>query len=430
MDIPHLYKIFEQHPIISTDSRNCPENSIFFALKGEKFDGNDYIEQVLKNGVAYAIGDKNDLPENPRIIKVENVLQTLQDLANFHRKQMNATIIAITGTNGKTTTKELIGAALSAKYKTIYTKGNLNNHIGVPLTLLQLKPEHEYAVIEMGANHIGEIRELCNIAEPDYGLITNIGKAHLEGFGSFEGVIQTKTELYNYLKQKGGTVFGNLDNSILRDFYNNLSVIYYGTSPEAFIQGKIIQTAPTLALEWKNGNEQNTLTTQLVGGYNLENVLAAICIANHFSVEVDKINQSISNYVPTNNRSQIQNTGKNQLIIDAYNANPSSMKVALENFFALPDFPKMVILGEMKELGKYTNEEHQKIIDLLNSNQVEQVFLIGASFENCSCSNSNWKLFTNTNDLLTHLQKATIAGYHILLKGSRGNQLEKTVGLL
>jgi UDP-N-acetylmuramoyl-tripeptide--D-alanyl-D-alanine ligase len=432
MEISHLYAIFKQHPLISTDSRNCPKNSLFFALKGDKFDGNDYIEQVLNNGAAYAVGDRKDLPKNERIIQVDNVLQTLQNLANYHRKQMSATVVAITGSNGKTTTKELIGAVLSYKYKTLYTKGNLNNHIGVPLTLLQLTPEHEYAIIEMGANHIGEIRDLCCIADPDYGLITNIGKAHLEGFGSLEGVIQAKTELYDYLRQREKAIFANSDNPILKQFFAGLSVIDYGTSSDAFIQGHIIEATPTLALKWgkKNENEHHVIYTQLVGSYNFENVLAAICIGSYFLVEDEQINEAIKNYFPTNNRSQTIETAKNQLIIDAYNANPSSMRAALENFFTLPESPKMLILGEMRELGQYAKTEHQGIIDLLNQHFIEHVFLIGENFEHCSSLHPQWKIFSNTENLLDYLRTYPMHGFHVLIKGSRGNELEKTIEFL
>ena len=421
----NLYQLFLKHPVIATDSRNCTKGSIFFALQGEKFNGNDYIEQVLNEGAAYAVGDSDDLPDDDRIIRVDNVLQTLQQLANYHRKQVKATVIAITGTNGKTTTKELIATALSAKYKTLYTQGNLNNHIGVPLTLLQLRPEHEFAVIEMGANHPGEIRELCQIAEPDCGLITNVGKAHLEGFGSFEGVIQTKTELYDFLRAKGGSVFGNLDNPILKDFYQSLSMVYYGTSSDAFIQGKIIKSSP-LALEF-NGKE---LQTHLVGGYNLENVLAAICIASHFGVEDSLISSAIQDYVPQNNRSQDQKTEKNHLIIDAYNANPSSMKAALDNFISLHVSPKMVILGEMKELGIYSEEEHQKIIDLLLQCNLDKVILVGESFKNRLHIPAEWKVFLQTTDLFNYLADEQIKGHTILIKGSRANQLEETIAYL
>ncbi|GHV57758.1 UDP-N-acetylmuramoyl-tripeptide--D-alanyl-D-alanine ligase [Bacteroidia bacterium] len=426
ISIEQLYEIFRQYPVVSTDSRTCPPNALFFALKGDTFDGNDYIEQVLANGAAYAISDKTGLPDDNRIICVDDVLQTLQDLANYHRKQMLATVIAITGTNGKTTTKELVAATLSTQYSTLYTQGNLNNHIGVPLTLLQLKPEHSFAVIEMGANHPGEIRTLCRIAEPDYGLITNVGRAHLEGFGSFEGVIRTKAELYDFLRNKGGTVFANSDNLILKDLYGSLPVVvYYGTTSEALIHGKITNSSPTLALEWNGGS----ITTHLVGSYNFENVLAAICIACRFGVEEAKINAAIEKYIPTNNRSQNMDTGRNHLIVDAYNANPSSMQVALENFNALDLKPKMLILGEMKELGDYSREEHQQLTDSI-APAVEKVFLIGENYAQCRSLPSEWVLFSTTDALIAYLQVNPVQGYHILIKGSRSNRLEKVIPYL
>ncbi|MCL1938998.1 MAG: UDP-N-acetylmuramoyl-tripeptide--D-alanyl-D-alanine ligase [Candidatus Azobacteroides sp.] len=430
MNIPQLYEIFQRHPVITTDSRHCPAGSIFFALKGGQFDGNDYIEQALASGAAYAVGDSDRLPNEKRIIPTDDALQTLQLLANYHRKLMPVQVIAITGTNGKTTTKELTAAALSSKYPTLYTQGNLNNHIGVPLTLLQLKREHEWAVIEMGANHPGEIQALCQIADPDYGLITNIGKAHLEGFGSLEGVVRTKTELYEYLREKGGIVFGNLDNPILRFFYDYLSMVYYGTSPDAFIRGKIVASAPTLQLEWQKGEERNEIVTHLAGDYNFENVLAAICIASYLGVEKEKINRAIVQYIPANYRSQNYSTGKNELIIDAYNANPDSMRAALQYFDSLNVSPKMVILGEMRELGDSGEEEHKKLIGELLTQKIDQVFLVGEIFQKCAPTDCGWQLFSQTEDLITYLKNVSVAGYHILMKGSRGNQLEKTIPLL
>ena len=430
MTIEQLYLLFQQYPTITTDSRHIPPASIFFALKGDSFDGNDYIDRALQAGAVYAVGDRKEMIGDDRIILVENVLQTLQVLANFHRKQMNAVVIAVTGTNGKTTTKELIATALSSQYSTLYTQGNLNNHIGVPLTLLQLKPEHRFAIVEMGANHQGEIRELCSIAEPDYGLITNVGKAHLEGFGSFEGVVRTKTELYEFLRTKGGSVFANLDNLILKDFNCDLSTVYYGTTSEALIHGKMLQSEPALTLEWKKGEEKYEIATHLAGSYNLENVLAAICVANHFEVETANINQAIQGYVPTNNRSQSQETGKNHVIIDAYNANPSSMQAALDNFLSLTVHPKMVILGEMRELGIYSQEEHEKLVFRLSQSPIESVFLIGESFQRIGDIPINWKIFAQTDDLIEYLQDNPISGYHILVKGSRSNRLEKTIPYL
>jgi len=454
MNTTELYSIFLKHPVITTDSRNCPPGSLFFALKGDKFDGNDYIEQALQNGAAFAIGDRTGLPENKRIIHVDNTLQSLQDLATYHRKQLNIKVIAITGTNGKTTTKELIAAALSAQYPILFTQGNLNNHIGVPLTLLRLKPEHRFAVIEMGANHPGEIRELCRIADPDFGLITNVGKAHLEGFGSFEGVVRTKTELYDYLREKNGMIFVNIDNPILKERSQNANVIYYGTSPEAFVQGEInptpypsphgegresgikTQSDSYMEMEWHPSpcpspqGEGFPIKTRLVGNYNFENVLAAVCIAKYFGVETEKLNRAIAEYAPTNNRSQSQKTQRNDLIIDAYNANPSSMQVALDNFLSLKASPKMAIIGEMKELGQYSSEEHQKLVDRLRESAIDKVILCGENFRNTHSIPPDWAVFRQTQDLLNHLQSERFSGFHILIKGSRTNQLERTIEFL
>jgi UDP-N-acetylmuramoyl-tripeptide--D-alanyl-D-alanine ligase len=434
MSIVELYKIFQKYPIIATDSRNCPENAIFFALRGENFDGNDYMGQVLENGAAYAVGDRKDLPQSDRTILVDDALRTLQDLANYHRKQMKAAVIAITGTNGKTTTKELIAAALSSKYSTLFTQGNLNNHIGVPLTLLQLKSTHDFAVVEMGANHPGEIQELCRIAEPDYGLITNVGKAHLEGFGSFEGVVKTKTELYDFLREKGGTVFCNRDNRLLKDLSDSLPAVYYGTMPNVFIRGRMIESEfdPYFSLNWwKEEEEENEIKTSLVGNYNLENVLTAICVASYFGVENQRINRAIRDYIPQNNRSQRKRTDNNELIIDTYNANPSSMEAALDNFVSMLTIPKMVILGEMRELGKYSEEEHRKITNILLPYKEEiKVVLVGAEFAKIANLPAEWEIFLDTNELVNHLIEKKIKGQTILIKGSRGNHLEEIVEYL
>ncbi|MDL2243770.1 UDP-N-acetylmuramoyl-tripeptide--D-alanyl-D-alanine ligase [Bacteroidales bacterium OttesenSCG-928-J19] len=427
MNISDLYSLFREHPLVSTDSRNCPTGCLFFALKGDRFDGNDYVEQVLNRGAAYAVADRTDLPADKRIIQVNNVLETLQQLAHYHRQQMNAEVIALTGTNGKTTTKELLAACLTTQYKTLFTEGNLNNHIGVPLTLLRLTPEHELAVIEMGANHPGEIDELCRIADPDYGLITNVGKAHLEGFGSFEGVVKTKTELYNYLRHRGGTIFANLDNLILKDLVQTPNASYYGTNSEAFIHGNITGSSPTLSLTWFRGEEQNEITTHLVGGYNLENVLAAICVAAHFGVGSRNINRALTEYIPQNNRSQKKETEKNALIIDAYNANPTSMRAAVENFATLPHSPKLVILGEMKELGSYSHDEHQALVDYLTDCAFDRVMLVGENFTTIDNIPMEWQVFSNTDLLLSYLNEHSLTGYTILIKGSRGNQLEQTI---
>ncbi|MCL1933547.1 MAG: UDP-N-acetylmuramoyl-tripeptide--D-alanyl-D-alanine ligase [Candidatus Azobacteroides sp.] len=431
MHTADLYSVFLKYPMVTTDSRNCPVGSLFFALKGEKFDGNDYIEQALHNGAAYAVGDRAELPQDSRIIRVENTLQALQDLASYHRKQLNLKVIAITGTNGKTTTKELVAAALSTCYSTLFTQGNLNNHIGVPLTLLRLKPEHRFAIIEMGANHPGEIRELCRIADPDFGLITNVGKAHLEGFGSFEGVVRTKTELYDYIREKKGSIFVNIDNPILKERSENTNRIFYGTSSEAFVQGRIIDSETGLEMEWRRKpGTMSRIKTQLVGNYNFENVLAAICVAMYWNVEEGKLNQALADYAPTNNRSQSLKTQRNHLIIDAYNANPSSMQVALDNFLNLKISPKMAILGEMKELGEYAPEEHQKLVDRLSESAIDKVILCGENFRNIRSNAPNQVIFRNTPELLDYLQSENFSGFHILIKGSRTNQLEKTIEFL
>jgi UDP-N-acetylmuramoyl-tripeptide--D-alanyl-D-alanine ligase len=426
-----LYSIFLKHPAVTTDSRDCRQGSVFFALRGEKFDGNDYIEQALANGAAFAVGDRADLPEDSRIIRVESVLQSLQQLANYHRKQLNPKVLAITGSNGKTTTKELIATALSTQYPVLFTQGNLNNHIGVPLTLLRLTPEHRIAVVEMGANHPGEIRELCRIADPDFGLITNVGKAHLEGFGSFEGVVRTKGELYDYIREKNGLIFVNIDNPILKERSENANKIYYGTLPEAFVQGQIIESESALELEWKHKSDAvHRIKTQLVGSYNFENVLAAICIVMYWEVDDENLNQAIAGYIPSNNRSQSLKTQRNHLIIDAYNANPSSMQVALDNFLNLKVSPKMAIMGEMKELGEYSQAEHQKLVDRLRENAIDKVILCGESFLNIRSIAPEWKIFRHTQELLDYLQSANLTGFHILIKGSRSNQLEKTITFL
>ncbi|MDR0505211.1 MAG: UDP-N-acetylmuramoyl-tripeptide--D-alanyl-D-alanine ligase [Dysgonamonadaceae bacterium] len=431
MDIQELYRIFQNHPNITTDSRNIAENSIFFALKGERFDGNNYIEQALQKGAAYAVGDRKNLLPLKRIIVVDNVLHTLQLLANYHRRKMKAKVIAITGTNGKTTTKELLAAALSSKYNVLYTQGNQNNHIGVPLTLLRMKEENEFAIIEMGANHQGEIYKLCRIADPDYGLITNVGRAHLEGFGSFEILINSKAELYDYLRIKNGIAFCNTENMILSSLHKNIPTIYYGTDNLSFVQGKLLESSPFLNLEWKKDeDDMNTIRTRLIGSYNFENALAAICIASYFNVEDEKINHAIAQYTPDNNRSQNKKTARNQLIIDAYNANPSSMKVALDNFASLDVFPKMVILGEMNELGIYSEQEHRKIIHSLILNKFESVVLVGKEFTKIQPLPMDWKVFERTEDMLHYLTESNINGFSILIKGSRSNQLEKSVECL
>jgi UDP-N-acetylmuramoyl-tripeptide--D-alanyl-D-alanine ligase len=432
MTLQQLYRKFRQNPVVATDSRKCPTGSIFFALHGENFDGNDYINSAIENGASLAVSDRPDMKPSDRVIVVDSSLEMLQQLAALHRRTLGLPIVAVTGTNGKTTTKELTAAALSARYCTHFTQGNLNNHIGVPLTLLQLTEKHEIAVIEMGANHLGEIADLCRIAQPDYGLITNIGHAHLEGFGSFDGVIRAKTELYEYIKNYGKNVFANADNPILTRFSENISSVYYGNAQKNFISGKIIASQPFLNLEWKRYGQSETffVETQLVGDYNCENVFAAICVSSFFKVPSQDISYTIHKYVPTNNRSQLVKTSRNTLIVDAYNANPDSMRAALNNFF-LSDFAnKALIIGEMRELGDYSLAEHQAIIDRILTEESELVILCGNVFAHCQNISSSWRIFPSTELLTEFLKQESLTGFTILIKGSHSNRLDTIIPLL
>lgn len=427
MIISELYELFLHHRTVTTDSRNCPKGCLFFALKGEKFDGNQYTAAALKTGAAYAVIDNPEYEVPGRTILVDNVLNTLQQLARMHRKTMDIPVIGITGTNGKTTTKELIATVLSTKYNTLYTQGNLNNQIGVPLTLLHLTYEHEMAVIEMGASHPGDIAELVKIVCPNYGIITNVGRAHLEGFGSFENVIKTKGELYDYLRKVNGKIFIHNGNKYLQPIAQGIEQITYGDEG-AFTSGKAIKNdSPFFSLEWKQQGKIHTVNTHLIGNYNLENVLAAIAIGRYFKIPSERISRAITAYEPTNNRSQLLQTADNTLIIDAYNANPSSMKVALENFTALQVFPKAVILGDMRELGASSKQEHADIVKLVEESLFDKVFLCGEHFMEIGKS---YPTYRTTEELIEVLKTTPLKGYHILIKGSRGMQLEKTINYL
>ncbi|MCD8262216.1 MAG: UDP-N-acetylmuramoyl-tripeptide--D-alanyl-D-alanine ligase [Bacteroides sp.] len=432
MKISTLYTLFQECSGVTTDSRKIVPDILYIALRGEKFNGNEFAAEALRTGALYAVIDDPayDQPENDKIILVEDSLKTLQELASYHRKALGTTIIGITGTNGKTTTKELIAAVLSGSYRVLYTQGNLYNHIGVPLTLLQLTPQHQLAVIEMGASHPGEIRTLADIADPDCGLITNVGKAHLEGFSSFEGVIRTKGELYEYLREKkGSTVFIHHENSYLMDRAQRLNAIYYGTEEDLYVNGRITGSSPYLSFEWKAGREgaHHPRETRLIGAYNFENALAAITIGRYFDVEPHKINEALSGYTPTNNRSQLTETVKNKLILDAYNANPTSMKAALTNFKIMNAPRKMVILGDMKELGEDSHEEHQKIVSLLEDSQFERVILVGGNF--CQTENS-YECYNTTEKTLRALETASPEGYLILIKGSNSMHLTQVTNHL
>ena len=446
-----LYQIFQQHPVVTTDSRNCPQGAIFFALKGETFNGNTFAKSALEKACSYAVVDEVEFVEDERFLLVDDCLTALQQLAKHHRETLKTPVIGITGSNGKTTTKELIAAVLSRKYNVLFTQGNLNNHIGVPLTLLELRPEHEIAVVEMGANHRGEIAALCEIACPDFGIITNVGKAHLEGFGSFEGVVQTKTELYRHIKTKrqkdkrttrqnvsnslpcgegwGGVVFINAANKILMEHAANLDKICYGLDNSSFfVSGKIAANAPFLSLRWKKQDGQEyTINTQLVGEYNAENVLAAIAIGIYFDVPEAQINEAIHKYVPTNNRSQLTKTAHNELIIDAYNANPTSMSAALQNFAHIAAPLKAVILGDMRELGIGADAEHAAIIQQLERYCFDKVFLVG---ENFFRQKSKFQNFVSIDKLVDFIKNDKLEGFQILIKGSRGIQLENVIAYL
>lgn len=425
--IETLYTIYRQHPVITTDTRNCPPNSLFFALKGDKFNGNRFAAQALEAGAAFAVIDQPEYKADDRYILVDNVLKTLQDLAAFHRNQLRIPVIGITGTNGKTTTKELTAAVLSSRYKTLATEGNLNNHIGVPLTLLKIKPEHEMAIIEMGANHPGEIKALCQIARPDFGLITNVGKAHLEGFGSLEGVIRTKSELYDFLRQTGGKVFLHAENELLTPQAHHLEHILYGTAPDNFVWGKMISCSPTLSFEFTVNGQTMPVDTRLIGSYNLPNLLAAVAIGSYFGVTPLQIRQAIETYEPTNKRSQLIRTDKNTLILDAYNANPTSMMAALINFRDIQASNKTLILGDMRELGADSHQEHQHIIDFIRKSDFDSVFLVGEIF---NAHDHPYKGFATTADLKEWLGLHPLTDRYILIKGSRGIALETALSEL
>lgn len=430
MQISQLYTIFQQHPVVTTDSRVCPEDSLFFALKGPTFNGNKFAEKALENGCSYAIVDEweanKTMPE--QIILVDDVLTVLQKLANFHRKQFKTPVIAITGTNGKTTTKELVAAILSKEFKIVYTQGNYNNHIGVPLTLLSITKEHEIAVVEMGANHPGEIRQLCEIAEPNFGLITNVGRAHLEGFGSFQNVVKTKAELYQFLEKNNGKAFVNVKQKELLEFSSNIDKIEYGKDDlSLFVSGSVISSYPYLEFEWRFYENSHRVKTRLVGDYNLENALAAITIANFFGVNSKFINEALESFVPTNNRSQLEETERNILIIDTYNANPTSMKAALDNFVNYPLSPKALIIGEMKELGGISQIEHQQLVDLIVAHSFSKVYLVGKIFKEID---TDFPVYENVGELIQELQANPLSDSCVFIKGSNSVQLEKVIEYL
>lgn len=437
MDIKELYQLYQQHPCITTDSRDCPKDSIFLALKGESFDGNKFAASAIEKGCAYAIIDEPEYKQDDRFILVDNCLQTFKDLAREHRRQFDIPVIGITGTNGKTTTKELIAAVLQQKYNVLYTQGNFNNDVGVPKTLFRLTKEHEIAVIEMGASHPGDIKTLVETAEPTCGLITNVGKAHLQGFGSFEGVIKTKCELYDFLRsRKDSLIFINADNEHLIDQIGEEEEIWlspYSTDPEKqynCISGEIIACDPFLKFRWREplmvleeegrSTKWHKVQTQLIGSYNIDNLLAAIAVGINFGVERKKICEALENYVPSNNRSQMTVTAKNHLVVDAYNANPSSMQAALENFSLMQADHKMAILGQMGELGADSDKEHRQLVSYLEAAGFEETWLVGDNFRDIPCS---FRKFHDVEEVKAAIQEHCPEGFYILIKGSNSNKL-------
>lgn len=422
MEIAELYKCFMECGKVTTDSRNCPEGSMFIALKGETFNGNAFAAQALKQGCRYAVIDESEYAGEGTIL-VDNCLQALQQLANYHRRQLKTPVIGITGTNGKTTTKELISTVLSRKFNTLYTEGNFNNHIGVPLTLLRLTKEHEMAVVEMGANHPGEIKTLVHIAEPDYGIITNVGKAHLQGFGFFEGVIRTKGELYDFLRAKGGaTIFIQNENPYLNGIAEGLTCVRYGQTAGLYVSGELISCSPFLSFRWTAEGVSHEVNTHLIGSYNLDNMLAAAAIGRYFGVSDDDISSALASYLPHNNRSQLKETADNKLIVDAYNANPTSMMAALKNFRQIEAPHKMVILGDMKELGEASREEHQKVVDYLKECGFDRVVLVGPEF---AAATHSYQTFQHVDEVLADIRIHKPQGYYILIKGSNSMKLSQ-----
>jgi UDP-N-acetylmuramoyl-tripeptide--D-alanyl-D-alanine ligase len=435
-----LYQLYLQHPVISTDTRKITEGSLFFALKGDKFDANSFAQKAIEAGAAYAIIDNPDCKTGDKFLLVDDVLTALQQLATYHRRQLNIPVIGLTGTNGKTTTKELINAVLLQRFKTLATQGNLNNHIGVPLTILSINSSHQMAVIEMGANHQKEIELLCGIAQPTHGIITNVGKAHLEGFGGVEGVKKGKGELYDYLGKSGSTAFVNSDDVILLKMQQDRglkNVIYYGKTLNTnnLVSGKLLENSPFLTLKWNDRQSASyNVKTQLTGAYNLDNILAAICVGTYFKLTTDEINNGIEGYQPKNNRSQIMQTATNTLICDFYNANPSSMFVAIENMDKIQADRKVLILGDMFEMGNEAAIEHTAVIEKAMNAQVDERIFIGKEFSSQQTEVQNTNLINTTfyitaEDAIVGLKTAPITNATILIKGSRGMALERLVEL-
>jgi len=426
MGVEELYALYKKYPVVCTDTRTISKDCIFFALKGENFNGNTFAEAALEKGAAIVVIDESKYKKNDRFIVVPDVLDALQHLANYHRRQLKCPVIAITGSNGKTTTKELISRVLSGKFKTHATKGNLNNHIGVPLTILSAPPDCSMLVVEMGANHLKEIEILCAIAMPDFGIINNVGKAHLEGFGGFEGVKKGKGELYEFLSTHHGCAFVNGDNPHLVEMVKQRNVkrkIIYGTGDSADCRGILVSSFPFLKVEWTAGHNEGIISSQMVGEYNFENILAAVCIGNHFGVDSREISKAIESYVPDNSRSQVVRRGSNTVLLDAYNANPASMEAALKNFSLMEGKNKIVFLGEMAELGNESEAEHNNIVSMLKRFGFEKIILVGKNF-----SKGHESLpalyFPTSSEAAQWTQTQKISDATILIKGSRSTKME------
>ncbi len=427
MDIQALYQLFLQHPHIQTDTRKLKEDELFFALKGDNFNGNLFAGTAIERGAAAVIVDEDPGIKDDKIILTDNVLETLQSLAKHHRMQFDIPVLAITGSNGKTTTKELIHAVLSSHFKTYTTEGNLNNHIGIPLTLLKIKNDAEIAVVEMGANHQKEIESYCKYVLPTHGLINNVGKAHLEGFGGLEGVKKGKGELYDYIRAAGGTVFLNYDLDYLREMSAGIKHLFsYGTD-DADITGKLLVQNPYLQVQITKPLQPKPIQTQLVGDYNTPNVLAAVCVGIYFKVPADKIQAAIENYLPSNSRSQLIKWESNEIILDAYNANPTSMRAAIENFAKRPGENKVLMLGAMAELGEESLTEHRLIVELINQFKWLKVVLVGGNFGKIDHS---FEYFEDSEKAAKWFENQYFTQSSILIKGSRSGKMEKIISKL
>ena len=423
-----LYEIYKSHSTIVKDTRKIKNGCIFWALKGEKFDANEFAEQAVDSGASYAVIDNAKFKKDNRYILVENTFLALQNLARHHRAKQKIPIIGITGSNGKTTTKELIHSVLKEKFQTYATLGNYNNHIGVPLSILQINNSHEIAIIEMGANAKKEIEFLCSISDPNFGMITNIGKAHLEGFGGIEGVKKGKSELYRHLENKGSTVFINEDDEVLKSLVRSKNLISYGTSERSFCRGKLSQTHPNIRGTWETKNQNGVIDSQLYGEYNFYNMLAAICIGNYFKLNSNEIDNGLNNYKSTNNRSELLKHREAKIYLDAYNANPSSMQYAVNNFSKNKGSKKMIILGDMFEVGEESSHEHKSLIEFTQTLVFSQRVFVGNHFyehKDLACNNDLF--FNSTEKAKEWFLKAKIENNEILIKGSRGMKLESLI---